>query len=501
VRIPFPVYIPFWQVACFATVLSGVQLLQKTSPFFAICSFLFVIVAGITFNMAGGLSRPSGAYVFFYAVLGVLVGLCWKAVLGEPGDSNLQVPQQTILVFLGGMIAMYIAVFCSRRLTLRKPLLGTLVTDANMQNATVGCMVTGLVVSAIVTFVPHESGGFLSALTQVNRFLPMALILGVVHQIRRSGGTSCISVPVIISAGAIFVLGLMGFSKEGIFTPLACWLAAAGSQRYRLSRTQLVVMLFGVFLMFRYLVPYSQYGRNFTADSVLERAKISAQLLGDLDDVRSKSNQVAEEANSAQKQGYFNTPQGFADRLQMLSVDDALIRQTDEEGAFGLSPIIVSFENLVPHFIWPDKPSIGFGNLFAHQLGGLSEDDFTTGISFSPSGEAYHMARWLGVFLVAPLLWVMLFTLFDSLCGDTANSPWGLLMVAYFSHVAPEGMLDGVVYAMGYMAFGVVMAAMSATYLMPMIGSLVKGPEKLTSRRIAPIRPVSRATPSRIAGQ
>jgi hypothetical protein len=38
-------------------------------------------------------------------------------------------------------------------------------------------------------------------------------------------------------------------------------------------------------------------------------------------------------------------------------------------------------------------------------MGGLSEEDLTTGISFTPTGEAYHMARWLGIFLIAPLLW------------------------------------------------------------------------------------------------
>ena len=491
-------------MACFASLLFVVQLFQRTSPPFAICSFLFIIVAGLTFNMAGGFSRPSGAYVFFYAVLGVLVGLCWKAVLGEPADSNLLVPVQTIRVFLGGMTAMWIAVFCSRKISLRRPLLSSLVTDTNMQNATVGCMVTGLIVSAILAFVPHESGSFLSALSQVNRFLPMALILGVVHQIRRSGGTSSVSLPVLIASVAIFAMGLMGFSKEGIFTPLACWLAAAGSQGYRLSRLQIVAIVFSLFLMFRYLVPYSQYGRNFTADNMLERAKISVRLLGDLENVRNQANLTAEEAFTERVQGYFDSPQGFADRLQMVSVDDGLIDVTDKNGTFGISPVTMGFANLVPHFLWPNKPAIGFGNLYAHELGGLPEDDFTTGISFSPSGEAYHMARWMGVFLIAPLLWITLFTVFDSLCGDTRTSPWGLLMIAYFAHVAPEGMLGGVIYALGFMTFGIVVAALSAAYVMPILGSLVKGPEQVTIRRIAPIRSIprrARPAPSQISGQ
>jgi hypothetical protein len=142
--------------------------------------------------------------------------------------------------------------------------------------------------------------------------------------------------------------------------------------------------------------------------------------------------------------------------------------------------------------LWPSKPSVFFGNLYAHEIGGLPEDDYTTGISFSPSGEAYHIGGWLGVFIVAPLLWILLFTVFDSLCGDTRVSPWGLLMAAYFTHTAPEGMLGGIIYALGYVNFGLVVAALSAAYVMPIFGTLIKGPEQVRLRRIAPVRSVPR---------
>lgn len=473
--------------------------MQGTAPEFAICSFLFVVTAGIAFNAAGGFSRPSGAYVFFYSVLAVIFGLVWKAVLNEPANSNLVTPLLTIRVFLGGIIAMLISVIISKKLTLRKPLLGSLVTDANMQNATVGCMVTGLVVLAILTFVPHEGGGILSALAQINRFLPMALILGTIHQIRRSGGRRSVSVPVLISGGAIFFSGILGFSKEAMFMPLACWLVAAGSQHYRFSRIQAASVILVVIFMFRYLVPYSQYGRNYNVDTFSEKVKLTLDLLTSLETVRHAADEGAKDTYSESGVVYYNTPQGFMDRLQMISVDDALIDVTEKNGIFGLSPVIMGFENLVPHFLWPGKPSIGFGNLYAHEIGGLPEDDYTTGISFSPSGEAYHIGRWLGIFIVAPLLWILLFTVFDSLCGDTRASPWGLLMAAYFAHTAPEGMLGGVIYALGYVNFGLVVAALSAAYVMPIFGSLIKGPEQVRLRRIAPVRSVprrSRALPS-----
>lgn len=482
-RIPFPVHIPLSWAAGFAGILLVIQLYQGTALLFAICSFLFIVTATATFNLAGGFSRPSGSYVFFYSVLAVILGICWKAVIGERADSNLSQPNLTIEVYLGSIVAMLGAVAVSRRLTLKRPLLGNMVTDANMLNAAVGCMVTGILVYAAVLLGNMQSGSILSAVAQINRFIPMALILGTIYEIRRTGGRKSVNLPVLISAGALLFLGIFGYSKEGIFMPVACWLVAAGSQGYRLSKPQLAGLVFWLFFAVHYLVPYAQYGRNFVQPTFSGNLQVVVSLLSDLDRVRDDYEKTNADYYEGHTQRYYNTSQGFMDRLQMISVDDGLIDLTEQRGAIGPLPLIMGAENLVPHFLWPNKPAVNFGNFYAHEMGGLSPDDTTTGISFSPSGEAYHIGRWVGVFFWAPLLWILLFTLFDSLCGDTRVSPWGLLMSAYFAHVAPEGMLGGIIYAMGYVTFGLVFAAFSAAYLMPILGMLIKGPEQIAIRR------------------
>jgi hypothetical protein len=53
-------------------------------------------------------------------------------------------------------------------------------------------------------------------------------------------------------------------------------------------------------------------------------------------------------------------------------------------------------------------------------------------------------------------------------------------------------MLGGVIYMLGLSAFSILVAAFSATYLMPLIGTLFKGPERITIRRGAPVRSVPR---------
>jgi len=496
-----------WGACLFALVLMVVQLMQGTAPFFALCSFAFILVSTAAFNLAGGFSRPSGSYIFFFSTLTLIVGLCTKAVLGEAADSNLLVPHTTISVYLVGICAMYCSVFVSRKLVPRKGILQDLVTDKNLQNATVGCLVMGIFVQIIVTIVPKTSGSVISALVQINRFYPMAMILGVIHQVRKSGGTRSINLPVLVAGAALLYLGIIGFSKEGMFTPVACWLATIACQNYKLSRVQVVGLAAGLTFMFVYLVPYSQYGRDYEIleDSLESHVKASLYLLSNLDMVREEY-KASRDFEVSEKRGYFNVDVGFLNRLEMVSVDDELIELTERTGSHGIYPLIQGFQNLVPHFLWNNKPTVTTGNAYAHEVGGIiGDNDDDTGISFSAMGEGYHLAKWMGILIAAPILWTMLFTLFDSLCGDVRLAPWGLLIVVYFSHMAPEGMLGGIIYAMGYVAFGLIVAALSAAYVMPILGSLIKGPERTVVvphvRRVGSIPRRSSTLPSPGVGQ
>jgi len=496
VRLPFPERISLFYVLVFATLLCIAQVLEGTSGLFSLCSFLFIMIAGIAFNLAGGFTRPSGSYVFFYAVLGVIVGLFWKAVLGEPADSNLLAPRVTIEVYLGGICAMLFAVYISRKLATKRPLLGTMLEDTKMQNATIGCMVVGMLLVGIMSVVPHGTGSVLSALQQLDRFLPLAIIIGVTHQIRRSGGTSSINLPVLISIVFSFFAGIVGFSKEGMLTPLLCWVIAASCMRYRVSLAQIAGGALAAIFIFQYLVPYSQYGRQYRSTSFSEQFDASIDLLSRLGYVRQQNALQQADDDQASSAVYYNTPQGFFDRLQMISPDDTLIAFTEQNGPYGVLPLIQAFENLVPHVFWPSKPAVITGNFYDREMGNLPEEDTTTGISFTPTGEAYHLARWTGVLVIAPTLWIVLFVIFDSLCGDVRKSPWGLLACVVFSHAAPEGLLTGVIYMYFYTTVMIVIAAVSASYIMPLIGTFLAGPEGLRIVRTGAIRSFPRRFPN-----
>jgi hypothetical protein len=332
----------------------------------------------------------------------------------------------------------------------------------------------------------------LSALNQLNRFFPLAIILGVINTIRRSGGTRSINLPVLLAGGLMFTNGLLGYSKEGMLGPIAAYVLAAASQRYKISRNQIVIGILAIVFIFRYLIPYAQYGRTFRDESGDVNLQTSLSLLSNLGYVREQYLESSAGAYEQHVSGYYNGPQGFFDRLQMISIDDALIYQTQQFGTFvyGLLPIVQSFENLVPHFIWKDKPAILSGNIYAHEIGLLGEEDESTGVSFSSTATAFHIASWKGLFLLAPAIWFFLFLIFDSLCGDIRKIPWGLLVIVLYAHAAPEGDIATIIYMCFYTTYAIVFAGIMGAYVMPVIGTLFIGPEGIMIRRGKPIRSI-----------
>ena len=492
-RIPFPTRISLFHSCAFAIVLSIVQLLEGTPPEFALLTFAFIVIATLAFNVAGGFAYPSGSYIFFYAVLAVILGLTYKAYLGEPADSNLEVPITTMLVYVAGISGMLISAYFKKLLLPAKSLLGDTANQIDLDAASIGCMIVGAVIffAGALTMqasntaeeaYANNSGTVLSALGQVNQFLPLGIILGVTYQIRKSGGRRFLGAAVVIATVfSSLVFGIVSTSKQGLFQPIACVFIAAAALRYKFSVGQVVTMTLGLIFTFYYLVPYIQVGKSVVnADTFAGKAENAYALITDFNAVQVETE--AAERNYQESDDYtihyYDFPHGIFDRLQMISIDDALIDVTEQGQVFGLTPLLYDVFNLVPHFIWPGKPLIALGNVYSHEIGlahysTAGDDDSTTGISFSPTADAFHMARWAGVLLVGPALWLMCFFTMDFVCGDTRKSPWGLLMVAMCAHIAPEGMMNGPFYLTTIGPLTVIFVSFLAAYVLPLIGNVL----------------------------
>ena len=239
-RIPFPERIPIDRVALFAVVLFVVQWLEGTALYFRFGCAVFILIAAFAFNTAGGLTRASGAYVFFYSVLVVIIGVCYKAFLGEPGQSNLLDPRTTIEVYVGGITAMLATVIVSPLPAQVRPVAEPPQRFA-MYRASAGCMVFGIFGAVVIALLGESALRLETAFSQLNQLIPLGIIIGVMYEIRRSGGTRSINLPILLVGIYYFwCFGLLGSPSRECYCPLVCWFFPVCALRYRLSVLQML---------------------------------------------------------------------------------------------------------------------------------------------------------------------------------------------------------------------------------------------------------------------
>jgi len=474
-RLPFPTHIKLWHSGAFATVLCLFELLEGTPPFFVLFVFVYILLATVAFNLAGGLSTPSGAYVFANASLSLIFVLCAKVLIGEAADVNLRSPMTSIMVYTGGMAGILLAVKLSHWFIPKVAILDRDNLNVDMRQIAIACIASGIIIPTIAGFFYTGAGSLGSALNQFGFFLPLGLMLAVYDQIRSSNGRSSVNIFFILgSLYAILTGAILGTSKQALFTPLAAYLVVCGAMQFRLRIIHIATLSISSFLMLYYMVPYDQIVRNYTHDATTFEVRWDTAMywLNHLDELRAEYNISNEDVAISRGPHYFSEDRGLLERLGMIGMDDALINITEINGTYGYRPLAVAYGNIVPHFLWKNKPDYDFANVFGHELGLLAYEDFTTSIAFGPSAMAYHMGKWVGVLLIMPVVTLMLFIAVNSTTGTIERSPWTLIFTLYFLHTGPEGDL-GEMIIITFLVTGIVIVSVyTARFALPLLGAL-----------------------------
>lgn len=480
-------------------VLFCVQQLEHTELLFSALTVGFVLISTLAFNFAGGFSRPSGAYIFWFVTLGGLIGLIWKAVLGEPAHTNLEMPDVTMAAYDACVLAMLAAVLLTRRWTRNSKGIGGLLhsESVDLGQASLGCMAFAILLIPIGYILPSGGGSVLSIIYRLNLSFPLGIILGILHTIRRTHGRHSLN---MLTFGAMVFLFLYGgmatFSKQGLFSPMICWLIPACCARYRLKLRHIICLATFGLLAFTILTPLSGVGRSTVPESygTNQRIAFAFSLASHPVELRRQylGNPMVDRTDPlGMRGGYFDSNQGLFDRLTMMPIDSGLIAYSERGHYLGFSPVLDNIENWLPHFILPNKVMPVTGNYYAHEIGGLlAADDFSTGISFSPASELFHWEGWFGFFVLGPLLWGLLFFVSDFISGDLRVYPWGLLLVLIFGHVAPEMGIGGAINFVWLGNASVIAAALFCTQIAPILGTLFGGrPRYAAQGSLIPVPP------------
>ncbi len=466
-RIPYPERISYTGAFFFAAGLLVVQVMQHTSLVFSTCCFCYILVATAAFNIAGGLYRPAGAYIFFNAVLTLIIGLIVKAFLGEPADSNLASPMKAIEVYVFGMVSFLIAAFVESRYRPSRGFVSKAFPLMTLRGVYLGAALIGVPSNLFWLSGPQLApGSFLTAFRNTDQLVPFALILGVIYTIRASGGRRSMTPGLFFFYAFMQVESLVAFSKQALFTPVFCWMLAAGLARYKLKPINFVCLSCIIFIIYFFGTPYVGIGKGTDRTDLRANITTAINLLQNIGSVREEYKQ--EVSTEYLKINYYNQGEGVLDRLQMFSVDALLIDTADQNGYFGFEPMKEGWENVVPHLIWKGKPTPFFGNTYAHMLGILADEDVSTGVSFGVSADSYMEGGLFGVLVMQTLCFIGIFTIFSFVVGDVREHPAVILLVLVTAHVAPEGMMPG---AIGLVLFCVVVVgfAFFCRYIFPLV--------------------------------
>jgi hypothetical protein len=454
------------------------------------------MLSALAFNAAGGFSRVIGGYVCFFSIFTIIFGVFWKTLIGQAADTNLQSPLLDLTLYTVSVLMLLVTVYIVKGLDYRKYSLAEKLhaNEVDYTKIGLGCLICAFMIQFLDVVLGAAPGGILSIINQLNIFLPLGVLMSTIGAIKNSHGRRSIDFVAGISIILNLILGSLAFSKQGMLEPIVCWAVGAAYMRFRLTTLTYIALVPTVYFALFMASPISGLRNDIVTGTFSERISILTHGLTHWDALKERqaeSDQFALEHSEGAT--YFRTPQGgLVERFTMIPIDDTLFSFTYNGHVDGYETILWDFENWIPHFILPNKRTGYTGNYYVHEMGGgLSEDDYSTGISFSPVAEAFHVGSWAGVLVLMPIIWLMFFITTDLTVGDITKSPWGLLAVIFLIHAAPESLLSGLIQGIAYGNLGLAFTMYFSLKLAPILGSLLSSsPTPAAPRFIAQPRSV-----------
>jgi uncharacterized membrane protein YidH (DUF202 family) len=446
--IPMPDRVPMRWVIAAAGALLLAQALAGTSAMYAQLVFLFVLLSGISINLAGGLSRVGGFCIAMMSLKLVIISQVAKSFFGEPGDSRLQMPVTTIGILLVGLASVTIAVALVRFVRVRKHLF---VTDASPES---------LRIAAIITFalgaVSHlgvmrtgvedgalQVGGLPGLLRQWSFCLSLAVVFSTAYVIQKSGGRRLLGWFNGLPVGLFFALGVLSASKQGMIEPLVLVGLTAVAFRFQFALAHLVAGAMFLALAVGVLFPFGQVARNYTrgygfVETITTTAEFAAKHFTSVEGFRQLHEQYDDAAERAELTQYYERTIGLLERVSLIKMVDLLVSATAREGESEWDTITHGFKMVLPRFIYPNKPAINTGTYLGKKAGVISEDDWGTQISFGFIADAYSAFGWTGVALIPGIVTACFLLLFNWLVGPLERNVWCVYFFAEFQHFFAE---------------------------------------------------------------
>lgn len=479
-RFPFPKTIPLGRLLIALTAVLLVQIIQGTDPAFALLMLAAQVAAAVAFNCLGGMTHMAGAFCLFAVLPNVTIPELTHLLVGQPGDYNLQHPLMTAgacAVFFGCVMTAALLVSSISHPVALLDHIHFSIFELRIISALSCILAVTISINLLSLKGPLQDGTLLAAAGHFLGFLFAGSIMVATYvRIVTTNGRSVVNWYVAFLLIISMVPGLLNASKEGILTPLLCWIVVVAASRHRFTWFGTLGLAAVLFVAWAFVYPFSQNARGPVRESqsISERVSLIILFIRDpsaFPDVTSTSEESSEFGTATSKVNIIQ-------RYSLLKSNDMLIDADLRSGYTSIdryTPILLS---VVPHALWPDRPNPILSNELGHKAGfTMGDSDTETGIAIGAPGVFFDLGGWLALIVYTLICVTVYFFVVIRFVGSSESGIWGLVPIGTEALIAgavsPAAMFNLVYWFMG-MLFLMIAILKTISYLA----------EALISRRI-----------------
>jgi hypothetical protein len=440
-------------------LLFVLQLLSGTDPLFAAFILLFGILTIMTVNALGGLKTLMGFSVCLLSLQHVLISQIAKVMYWQPADVWLKQPYVTGEIYVLGMASMWVAAMIWQKSGLPqcKPIFASETNPSLLFWTALICMVMeagriGLLMKMGVDSKSGQiqTGGIVGPLRQLNFLGTLAIASGTASQIIASSGRKSLGWVSVAAMGLLIIGGILNAKRELMVMAISTYYFTLFAFNFKLRFPHIASVGVMAYVAQFILFPYALIGRDIVRKPRFEdNLRLAIQLLGDVavDPVKYQKLEFLKNTKVStlhKRMLYYGHYSSTLDRFSVIIWCDALVDVTVKQGTSGMLTIQPGFDELLPRFIDPDKPTDNASNLLAHRLRGFVGDKNNfTGITLGFICDAFSSYGWLGVAIIPGLILFTLTAIYRLICDDRmVRNVLPLSLVFWFSYQFSENAIS-----------------------------------------------------------
>lgn len=450
IRIHVPNRVP-WLVGLTLIALPAAAQIALGAEIELVLMAAFTCLIGLAAFNLGGFYHAGSLAALAYVIKYMALALVVKTILLQPLQTHLVAPEQTFLMVMGGMLALFVALLAVYLIPVGRPLFKPTTDLSFLRYLSICCAVIGLLawlihknVAVDIRFSFFASAFTTGAFGMFKPLFYMGIVAATAHSLVRSEGRRSISIWVAVLIGVGMLMALIDAQKTIVFLTILSYLLTAVCFRKYVTLRQVSVLLIGGVLGMVVAVPLIHQLRvkiwPLPFDQRVEYVMNNWQEMlspSEIQRMRQRLDRVAERTYAH----YLGDNYLVLDRFILLQYVDQIIGGINWAGTVPRSHVLYGLKQAMPGFLFPYKPRIPSGDLIMWHIGERTFGDVVH--QTAPHiGGVYAVHRGWGL-LVLPAIYLVFLLILKKVGWTLEGNIFMIYLFVRYGHNLAEQPLAG----------------------------------------------------------